>query len=182
MKQIIGVIIFLIGVINGYSQIYTGKSYEISFFSHGLIEDISATSKSAQVMMNTAKNDVAVKVTIKGFIFEKKLMQEHFNEKYMESDKFPYASFSGKIKDTIDYKKDGVYKTTISGKLNIHGVEKERIIPGTITVKGGEINIDSKFMVALKDHDITIPSIVFQNIAEVIEVKIKSTLTEYKPK
>ena len=162
-----------------YSQIYTGKSYEIGFFSHGPIEDIAATSKSAQVMMNTAKNDVAVKVTVKGFTFEKKLMQEHFNEKYMESDKFPYASFSGKIKDTIDYKKDGVYKVTVTGKLNMHGVEKERTIPGTITVKGGEISIDSKFMVALKDHNIEIPSLVSQNIAELVEVTIKSTLTEF---
>ncbi|MBI3501568.1 MAG: YceI family protein [Bacteroidetes bacterium] len=164
------------------AQIYTGKSYEISFFSHGPIEDIAATSKSAQVMLNTAKNEIAVKVTIKGFEFEKKLMQEHFNEKYMESDKFPYATFSGKIKDTIDYKKDGVYKVSVTGKLNIHGVEKERTIPGTITVKGGEITIDSKFPVALKDHNIEIPSLVTQNIAEIVETKINSTLTEFNPK
>ena len=163
----------------GSAQIYMGKSNEISFFSDGPIEDISAVSKSAQVVMNTAKNDIAIKVTVKGFDFEKELMQEHFNEKYMESDKYPYATFTGKIKDTIDYKKDGTYKVTVVGKLNMHGVEKERTITGTITVKGGEIFIESKFVVALKDHKIEIPTLVAQNIAELVEVTIKSTLTEY---
>jgi len=164
------------------AQIYSGKSYEVSFFSHGAIEDIAAVSKSAQVILNSVKNEIAIKVTIKGFDFEKKLMQEHFNEKYMESDKYPYATFSGKIKDTIDYKKDGVYKVTVAGKLNLHGVEKERAIQGTLTVKGAEITMDSKFMVALKDHKIEIPTIVTQNIAEIVEVTLKLTLTEFKPK
>ena len=163
----------------GYSQIYTGKSSVISFFSHGPIEDIAATSKSAQVMMNATKGDVAVKVTIKGFAFEKKLMEEHFNEKYMESDKYPYATFSGKVKDSLDYKKDGTYKVTVVGKLNMHGVEKERTIPATVTIKGGEISIESKFIVALKDHNIEIPSLVAQNIAEQVEITVKSTLTEF---
>ena len=234
----------------GYSQIYMGKTSVISFFSHGPIEDIAATTKSAQVMLNTSKGDVAVKVTIKGFAFDKKLMEEHFNEKYMESDKFPYATFSGKVKDTLDYKKDGVYKVTVVGKLNMHGVEKERTIPatvtikgftfekklmeehfnekymesdkypyatftgkineavdykkegtykvtitgklnihgvekertidGTLTIKGGEISLDSKFNVALKDHKVEIPTLVAQNIAEVVEVTIKATLMEFK--
>ena len=163
-----------------HAQIYTGKSYEISFFSHGPIEDIAATSKSAQIMLSVPKNEVAVKVTIKGFSFEKKLMEEHFNEKYMESDKYPYAIFSGKIKDTVDFIKDGIYKVNVTGKLNIHGVEKERTIPVTVAIKGGEITVDSKFMVALKDHNIEIPSLVSQNIAEIVEVKINSTLSEYK--
>lgn len=152
----------------------------VSFFSHGPIEDIAATSKSAQVILDAAKKDVAVRITIKAFTFEKKLMEEHFNEKYMESDKYPYATFTGKIKDTLDYKKDGVYNVNVAGKLNIHGVEKERTIPSTVTVKGGEITIDSKFMVALKDHNIEIPSLVSQNIAETVEVKINSVLSEYK--
>lgn len=171
---------FIFSAVFSKAQIYSGKSYEVSFFSDGPIEDIAATSKSAQVIMNAAKNEIAIKVTIKGFDFEKELMQEHFNEKYLESDKYPYATFSGKIKDTIDYKKDGAYKVTVAGKLNLHGVEKERTIQGTLTVKGAEITINSKFMVALKDHKIEIPSLVTQNIAEIVEVTLKITLTEYK--
>lgn len=162
------------------AQIYMGKSCDINFFSKGPIEDISATNKTAKPILNAAAGEIALKVTIKGFTFEKKLMQEHFNEKYMESDKYPYATFSGKINEAIDYKKDGTYKVTVPGKLNIHGVEKERIIEGALTVKSGEISIDSKFNVMLKDHNIEIPSLVAQNIAEVVEVTVKSVLTEYK--
>lgn len=171
-------IIFSAGFSN--AQIYSGKSYEVSFFSDGPVEDIAATSKSAQVILNSAKNEIAVKVTIKGFDFEKELMQEHFNEKYLESDKYPYATFTGKIKDTIDYKKDGIYKVAITGKLKMHDVEKERTIQGTLIVKGGEILIESKFVVALKDHKIEIPTLVAQNIAEIVEVTLKLGLTEFK--
>lgn len=178
--KIIFLAALVFSVLISRAQIYSGKSYEISFFSDGPIEDIAATNKSAQVMMNAAKNEIAVKVTIKGFDFEKELMQEHFNEKYLESDKYPYATFTGKIKDTIDYKKDGVYKVTVAGKLKIHDVEKERTIQGTLTVKGGEIIIDSKFLVTLKDHKVEIPTLVAQNIAEIVEVSLRLTLTEFK--
>jgi len=164
------------------AQIYIGKSCEVSIFSEGPIEDVDATCKSAQVILNSAKNEIAVKVTIKGFDFEKKLMEEHFNEKYMESDKYPYAEFAGKIEDTIDYKKDGVFKITVAGKLKLHHVEKERTIQGTLTVKGGEIIIESKFLVTLKEHKIKIPAIVASNIAEIVEVTLKLTLTEFKTK
>ena len=181
-KYILVVVVSLFYVTFLKAQIYTGKTYQVSFFSDGPVEDIAATSKSAQVILNTANNGIAVKVTIKGFDFEKKLMQEHFNEKYMESDKYPYATFTGKIKDSIDYKKDGVYKITVAGKLNMHGVEKDRNIQGTLAVKGGEIIIDSKFPVALKDHNIEIPTLVAQNIAEIVDVTLKFTLTEFKAK
>lgn len=183
MKEKFGLFVSAIFIsCSAFGQIYTGKTYEVSFFSHGPIEDIAAVSKSAQIMMNAPKREIGFKVTIKGFVFEKKLMQEHFNEKYLESDKYPYGTFAGTIRDTIDYKKDGTYKVTVSGKLNIHGVEKARTIPGTITVKGGDIIIDSKFNVALKDHNVEIPSLVSQNVAEVVEVKINATLTEFKSK
>ena len=164
------------------AQIFMGKTCEISFFSDGPIEDITAKNTTAKPILNTNTNDIAVKITIKGFVFEKALMQEHFNEKYMESDKYPYSTFTGKIQDTIDYKKDGSYKVIVKGKLTMHGVEQERTIPGTLTVKGGEISFESKFMVALKDHKIEIPTLVAQNLAEIVEVTIKSTLTEFVQK
>ncbi|MBI4930628.1 MAG: YceI family protein [Bacteroidetes bacterium] len=182
MKTILLLLATTFFYVSSHAQIYIGKTCEVSFFSDGPIEDIAATSKSAQVILNSAKNEIAIKVTIKGFDFEKKLMQEHFNEKYMESDKYPYATFTGKINDTIDYMKEGVYKVTVGGKLNLHGVEKERTIQGTLTIKGEEITIDSKFMVALKEHNIEIPTLVAQNIAEIVEVTIKLILTEFKTK
>lgn len=157
-----------------------GKTYNISFFSDGPVEDIAAVSKSAQMVLNASTNEIALKVSIKSFDFDKELMEEHFNEKYMESDKFPNATFSGKIRDTINYKVDGIYTVTVVGKLTMHGVEKPRTIQGTLTIKGGELFVDCKFTVALKDHAIEVPTLVAQNIAETVDVTIKTTLTLYK--
>ena len=170
--------IFSFALLN--AQIYLGKTCEISFYSKGPIEDIAAINKSSKPIFNAANGEVAIKITIKGFEFDKKLMEEHFNEKYMESDKYPYATFGGKVNEKIDYKKDGTNKVTVTGKLTMHGVEKERTVDGTVTVKGGEIIFDSKFMVALKDHKVEIPTLVAQNIAETVEVTVRSTLTEFK--
>lgn len=166
-------------VLNAISQnfIFIAKTCEISFFSDGILEDICAINTFSNFILNTATHEIAVKVTIKNFDFKKKLMKEHFNEKYMESDKYPYATFQGKINGMIGYEKEGTYKVTATGKLNIHGVEKERIIEGTVTIKGEEIILNAKFMVALKEHNITIPFIVIQNIAKIVEVKLKAILS-----
>ena len=125
--------LFLGSLLN--AQIYLGKTCNIKIFSDGPIEDIDAANTSSKPILNIASNSIAIKITIKGFTFEKKLMEEHFNEKYMESDKYPYATFSGKINETVDYSKDGSYKVTTTGKLNIHNVEKERTLDGVVTIK-----------------------------------------------
>lgn len=164
------------------AQIYLGKECSIKIFSDGPIEDIDAVNTSSKPILNTSTNEIAIKITIKGFDFEKELMEEHFNEKYMESDKIPYSTFTGKINEKIDYTKEGIHKVTATGKLKIHDVEKERTLDGTLTVKGGEIIIESKFIVALKEHQVEIPQLLAQNIAETIEVTLKSTLTEYVKK
>lgn len=165
---------------NIFSQIYLGKTCAISFYSDGIIEDIEARNTSAKPILNIKTDSVLFKISIQGFVFEKALMQEHFNETYMESDKYPHAMFRGKINENIDWTKDTTYKVTVTGNLNIHGITKTRTIDGSITIKGGEIMMETKFNVALKDHNITIPTLVVQNIAEIVEVKMKSTLTELK--
>ncbi|TAL58580.1 MAG: YceI family protein [Bacteroidetes bacterium] len=180
LKNILSIVAFILTGTLVNAQIYLGKTCEIKIFSDGPIEDIDAKNTTSKPILNCASNDIAVKITIKGFDFEKELMEEHFNEKYMESDKYPYSTFTGKVNEKIDFTREGVHKVTITGKLKIHDVEKERVLEGTITVKGGEIMIESKFIVILKDHKIEIPILVAQNIAETIEVTIKSTLIEYK--
>ena len=162
----------------GNAQIYMGKTCEISFFSAASLENITAVNKSTKPILNTATGDVLVKVSIPGFVFEKALMQEHFNENYMESEKYPQGMFKGKINEKVDYTKDGATKVTITGKLTIHGVEKDRTIDAVITVKKGVITVDTMFKVALKDHNITIPELLFQKIAESVEVKMHSDMTE----
>ena len=107
-------------------------------------------------------------------------MQEHYNENYMESEKFPQATFIGKVNETVDYKANGTHSVTITGKLNIHGVEQPRTISGTIEIKDGKIIIDSKFDVKLVDHKIKVPTSVIEKIAEVIQVTYHSELVPKK--
>jgi hypothetical protein len=180
MKKIFLVLTAVIISLSSFSQIYIAKNCEISFFSSSPLENIEAVNKAAKPIINTSTNDVQMKIVITAFQFPKPLMQEHFNEDYMESDKFPNAIFKGKINEKIDWTKDGEYKVTVTGKLNIHGVEKERTIDGVVKIKGQEITISSKFNVHIADHGIKVPSLYVQNIAEDVEVKLTALLVPYK--
>ena len=180
-KKIFLVAIMSLGSMMMKAQIYMGKTCDISFFSKGPIEDIYAINKSTKPILNTSTQEVAIKITIKAFVFDDKLMEEHFNEKYLESDKYPYAIFSGKINEKIaDFKKDGTYKVTVTGKLTMHGVEKDITINAVATIKDAVISFETKFFIALKDYKIEVPSLVAQNIAEQVEVTVKGALAEYK--
>jgi len=180
MKKTILLSLIILACRTSFSQIYIAKNCEISFFSSSPLEDIAAVNKACKPIINTSTNDVQMKITITAFQFEKPLMQEHFNEDYMESEKFPNAIYKGKINEKIDWTKDGEYKVTVTGKFNIHGVEKERTIDGVVKIKGDEINISSKFNIHIADHGIKVPSLYVQNIAEDVEVKLNATLEPYK--
>lgn len=181
VKKILLITIMSFAFLPGKTQIYIGKTCDISFFSKGPIEDIYAINKSSKPILNTATNEVAMKITIKAFVFEDKLMEEHFNEKYLESDIYPHATFAGKINEKVaDFKKDGTNHVTITGKLNMHGVEKEITINATAIVKDQIISFETKFFIALKDYKIEVPKLISQNIAEVMEITAKGTLIEFK--
>ncbi len=165
-----------------FAQIYMAKNCEIRFFSESPIENIEAINKAAKPILNTSTGDIQIKIAMTAFVFEKPLMQEHFNENYAESEKFPHAIFKGKINETIDYTKDGEYKTTIIGKLNLHGVEKDITMNGTLTIKGTEIIISTKFNIHIADYGVKVPSLYIKNIAEDVEVKLNATLEPYKKK
>ncbi len=155
-------------------DIWMSKNAEISFFSKAPLEDIDAVSKKAASAINTQTHAVYFKVPITSFEFKKKLMQEHFNENYMESDKYPDAEFNGKIADEADLSKDGVYTVTCSGKLTIHGVTKDYSTKGTVAVKNGKMVVNATFKVKIKDHNIEIPKMVTKNIAEVVDVTVNA--------
>jgi len=106
-------------------------------------------------------------------------MQEHFNENYIESDKYPKASFKGKITNLnkIDFKKEGVYNTEVSGDMTIHDVTKPFSAKGTLEVKGGNVIASSKFLTTPQEWNIQIPSVVADKIARQIEVTIEATYT-----
>ena len=158
------------------AQNFTSKEVKVRFFSSTPIEDIRAASDKGVAVLISKTGKIAFQVPIKSFEFAKGLMQEHFNENYMESDIYPYAKFDGKINQEIDFTKDGEYNVSATGALLIHGVTKQRTIPGTIKVKDGHVQILSGFEVACADHKIKIPKLVFTKIAEVIKVNVDATL------
>ncbi len=180
MKKIILLSVIALMTQSLAAQIFLAKTCEISFFSQSPLENITAVNKVSKPILNTATNDIQVKIPIIGFKFEKPLMEEHFNENYMETEKFPNAIFKGKINETIDWSKDGEYKVTVSGKLSLHGVDKDRTFEGTVKIKGQEITISTKFNIHIADHNIKVPSLYVKNIAEDVEVKLDAILTPFK--
>jgi polyisoprenoid-binding protein YceI len=175
MKTIlISFLVLLLSANAVYSQKYMTRNGHIRFFSSAPLEDIEARNKQVNAALDTESGDFVFRVLIRSFEFEKALMQEHFNENYLESHKFPNASFQGKVTNLseIDFTKDGAYEATVEGKLTIHGVTNDIVKKGTFTVKDGVIEGFSKFDVKVADYDIKIPSAVTDNIAENIEVTV----------
>lgn len=179
MKQLIKITVVLC-LMTGqvFAQKYLTKTGKISFYSDASLEKIEAHNSQVNVAYDVATTDIVFKVLIKSFIFEKALMQEHFNENYMESDKFPSSTFKGKILNAADinFNKDGSYKATVQGDLMIHGITKNIKETGTIEVKGSKIIISAQFNVLLKDYGIKIPGNVVNNISENILIKVNATL------
>ena len=163
---------FVLGASSLSAQMYKTKRGSVSFFSEALLENIEAHTKVASSVINTETGEIVAKMKIKTFQFEKSLMQEHFNENYMESETYPYGILAGTITGDVDYNTPGKYDVVIKGKLTIHGVEKERDIPGTITVAEDHLVGEATFVVKPEEHKIDIPSMVVDNIAEEIEVKV----------
>ncbi len=167
-------------VIQLMAQVYTAKSGTATFFSEAPLENIEATSTSVQSILNTSTKNVAFIISIRSFRFRKDLMQEHFNEKYLESDKYPNATYSGIITGDFDLNKDGTYEVTSAGKIAMHGQEKEITTPGIFTVKNGEATLQSNFPLAVNDFNIEIPQLLFQNIADTVAVKVNITYQPFK--
>lgn len=160
-------------------DVYTCKNARLSFFSSSPLEDIEAKTDKGAAAINLKTKDIFFKVPISSFQFKKKLMQEHFNENYLESDKYPFAEFKGKINESTEFNKDGTYPVTVTGTLNIHGVEKTYTAKGSMVTKGNTITVISNFNVRVADHGIKIPSLVIQNVAEVVAVTVNAIYTPY---
>ncbi len=149
----------------------------IFFKSDAILELIKAQSSGLKGIIVVEKKQFAFIVSIKSFKgFNSPLQLEHFNENYMESNKYPTASFEGKIIEDLDLTKDGVYMVRSKGNLTIHGVAQERIIKSEIIVKNTAISFTSNFTVLLSDHNIPIPKVVHQKLASEIKVDITADL------
>ena len=154
---------------------------KISFTSDAPLEIIKASSVKLVGALNTKDKEFIFRVNMKSFEgFNSALQREHFNENYIETHKFPKASFKGKIIEDIDFKKSGIYKIRAKGKFSIHGVEQNRIIKCNLEISKNQIKVNSNFSVFLDEHNIKIPNIVNQKIAEEIMVKMEATLKPRK--
>jgi hypothetical protein len=182
MKKSLLLIAGVVLINNIQAQIYAGKTCVTHFFSKTSMKDIEATSNTAKPVLDAASGAFQMRVQNTSFKFESSFMQEHFNENYMESEKYPFDTFKGKINEKVDYAKDGEYKVTCTGTMEMHGVTQQITAPGTVSVKGNQVTIYSKFKVKPADYKIKVPSLYVKEIAEEIEVDITTVMEPYVKK
>ena len=179
MKKILLFLLALAYLLPAKSQdVYISTNSTVSFFSETPVENIDATSNQVVGALNVSTKTVFFKAKMTTFTFKKALMQEHFNENYVESDVFPDAVFVGKIIEEVDLTLDGTYEIRAKGKFTVHGVAQERIIKSSVTVKNGMIVIRSAFTVLLADHNIPVPKVVHEKLASEIKVEVNAELKQ----
>ena len=157
--------------------VYKVSKGSIQFRSDAPLELIKASSDELAGLFDTDKKMFAFRIKVNTFKgFNGLLQKEHFNENYMETAKFPYASFEGKVIEDIDYSKPGTYNVRAKGNLTVHGVTQERIVKLILVVKNKTISAESAFTVLLADHNITIPKVVHEKLASEIKVAVSAEL------
>ncbi len=182
MKQFLFFGVLVAASLNIQAQKFFTKDGTIRFFSNAKLEKIEATNNKASIVYDAASGAIEIATLVKGFIFENAFMGEHFNETYMESDKFPKANFKGKLENpsAVNVTVAGTYKVKVVGELTMHGVTKPVSTDATFVVGGGKIDTDTKFSIKASDFDVKIPGDKSDNISNVIEITTKSSLTELK--
>ena len=182
MKKTVVLLASIILTNLGYAQLYVGKETVVHFLSKCSMEDIEAKNKVSKPILDPASGAFQVQIANKQFKFSSALMEEHFNENYMETEKYANTTFKGKINEKIDYAKDGENKVTCTGTLDMHGVSLPITVPGIVTIKGKQITVVAKFKVKLVDYKIKVPSLYVKNIAEDIDIDINSVMEPYVKK
>lgn len=185
MKKILFVIIvFCLGFSSLQAQKFFTKNGTIGFdaTSPSSPERIEGKNRSATCVLDIKSGAIQFAVLMKGFAFERALMEEHFNENYVESNKFPRAEFRGKVKDIgqVDLGKDGTYSVKVKGDLTMHGKTKEVETTGKLTVKGGKVSANGAFTVKLSDFDISIPGLVADKVSKTASISVDCALEPLK--
>jgi len=155
------------------AQPLVARNGYIGFFSKTPLENVKAESNQVVAAVDVSKQTLAFAVLLKGFLFTKELMQEHFNENYVESDKYPKATFNGTYTGTVDVTKPGTYNVNVKGALTLHGVTKNIEVPATFQVQPGTLSGTSNFALKPQDFNIEIPSLVREKIAQQISVAVQ---------
>jgi polyisoprenoid-binding protein YceI len=182
-RNFIVLLCFLLSASVSFAQgkFYT-KTGKISFYSKAPLEEIEGKNKTVTAVLDSKSGAMQFAVQMKGFEFQKQLMQQHFNENYIESDKYPNAEFKGSIVNNsqINYSKDGTYPAKVKGKLTIHGVTKDVESTGTLKINGGKIDATSTFNVLTSDYNIKIPAIVKDKVSNNIKITVDCDLEPLK--
>jgi hypothetical protein len=162
------------------AQKYMTRSGYVKFYSEAAVENIEAENNQVSSVIDMSKGTFAFVAPIKGFVFEKALMQEHFNENYMESGDYPNGTFKGKIEgfEKVDLSKDGTYDLKMVGNMNIHGVDQSLNQPIKMIVKDGKLMVESVFNLKPADYGIEIPASKKDNIASTLEITVKMNYTK----
>jgi hypothetical protein len=173
----VSLFVILMAILSGYTpqdNLFFTDTGHVEFSSDAPLEYIQASSDELAGILNI--NDLSFSFTIPMVSFQgfnSALQRTHFNENYIESEKYPNSTFNGKIIEKIDFSSPGTYNIRAKGLLNVHGIDNDKIIRCIIQVETGKISVESSFTVPLDEHKIKIPSIVQQKIAEVIDVDIR---------
>lgn len=180
-KTIIFLISFILLSFASEAQRYITKTGYIRFFSTTPMEDIEAHNRQVNAALDAATGDLVFKVLMKSFQFEKALMQEHFNENFVESDKYPNSTFKGKVTNLkdVDFTKNGKYDITIEGDLTIKDVTKKISEKGTLEINGDKVKGLSTFYTQVADWNIKVPGTVAANIAKSIRVDVDVELEKF---
>ena len=161
------------------AQRFISEKSNVVFFSKAAIEDITAQNTKAIGIFDIGSGEIAFSIPVNEFVFAKSLMQEHFNEKYMETEKFPKSTFQGKVSG-FQAGVQGSQTVHATGKLTIHGITKEVDMEGSIEKDKDRLILKSKFAVVLADYGVARPQLLWQNIAEQVEVTIEFTCKPYE--
>ena len=159
--------------VNAQDRYFT-RSGKIHFFSKTDMENIEALNTKGTSVIDVKTGQIEFAALLKTFEFEKELMMEHFNENYVESDKYPKTTFKGNVTDiaNVDFGKDGVYPVKIKGQLTLHGITKEVSSDGTFEIKNGKITGKAAFVITLADFNIVVPNVVKENISKTIKIDV----------
>ena len=172
MKKFVLLFLLLFSMWMVQAQAYATRNGFIGFYSKTPLEDIKAENKQVYAVIDPGKKNIGFNLLVKGFSFNKKLMQDHFNEEYIETDKYPKARFVGTYAGDVDVNQSGIYNVKVQGDLTLHGVTKTINVPATIEVKEGTLTGKSEFKLIPSDFNIQIPSLVREKIAKQIEVRV----------
>ena len=183
MKKAVIILFFVLIQLAGFSQsTYFTRSGHVYFISHTDIIDIDANNHQVASFLNIETGKIQFAVLIKSFKFSLATAKEHFNESYMESDKFPKATFKGEILniDSLDLNKNGIWPVRVKGDITIKGITKNIEVHGELTIDNGQINAISEFELLISDFNILVPKLVEDKVAKTVQVKVNMNYTLYK--